>query len=212
MNDDRADLGTKFGDIGQIRDILFGSQIKEYTNRIESVEISLKELRELTDVRIKAVQEDTNRRLEDLKQVLASGFQSAIEAMGDEVKSMNVKDNEEKNEIRQNVDRLSKRLSSNVATLDEAIDKQTRSLRDDLLSSHKKLQSDLLDLRDRLFEELDKRVDLLSTDKIARKDMAEMFFELFLKLKGSEFVGPLQQSADSQGTNYLLPEEAQSRE
>ena len=212
MNDDRADIGTKFGDIGQIRDILFGSQIQEYTNRIESVESSLKDLRELTDARIKAVQEDTNRRLEDLKQLLSSGFQSAIEAMGDDFKSMNVKDNEEKNEIRQNFYRLSKRLSSNLATLDEAIDKQTRSLRDDLLSSHKKLQSDLLDLRDRLFEELDKRVDLLATDKIARKDMAEMFFELFLKLKGTEFISPLQQSAESQGTNYLLPEEVQSRE
>jgi hypothetical protein len=212
MNDDRVDIGTKFGDIGQIRDILFGSQIQEYTNRIESVESSLKDLRELTDARFRAVQEDTNRRLEDLKQVLSSGFQSAIEAMGDELKSMNAKDNEEKNEIRQNVDRLSKRLSSNVATLDEAIDKQTRSLREDLLSSHKKLQSDLLDVKDRLFEELDKRVDLLATDKVARKDMAEMFFELFLKLKGTEFISPLQQSGESQGTNYLLPEETQSRE
>ncbi|HBE20173.1 MAG TPA: hypothetical protein DEG17_04300 [Cyanobacteria bacterium UBA11149] len=211
MNDER-DLGARFGDIGQIRDILFGAQIKEYTNRLESVESSLKELRDLTDDRIKALQEDNIRRLEDLKQILTSGFQSAIEAMGDEIKSMNLKDNEEKNEIRQNIDRLSKRLSSNVATLDEAIDKQTRSLRDDLLSSHKKLQSDLLDLRDRIFEELDKRVDLLATDKIARKDMAEMFFELFLKLKGSELVPPLQQGGESQGTNYLLPEEAQSRE
>lgn len=212
MNDDRADIGTKFGDIGQIRDILFGSQIQEYTNRIESVESSLKDLRELTEARFRAVQEDTNRRLEDLKQVLSSGFQSGIDAIEDELKSMNVKDNEEKNEIRQNVDRLSKRLSSNVATLDEAIDKQTRSLRDDLLSSHKKLQSDLLDLKDRLFEELDKRIDLLVTDKVARKDMAEMFFELFLKLKGTEFITPLQQSSESQGSNYLLPEEAQSRE
>lgn len=211
MNDER-DLGARFGDIGQIRDILFGAQIKEYTNRLESVESSLKELRDLTDDRIKVLQEDNIRRLEDLKQILTSGFQSAIEAMGDEIKSMNVKDNEEKNEIRQNIDRLSKRLSSNVATLDEAIDKQTRSLRDDLLSSHKKLQSDLLDLRERIFEELDKRVDLLATDKIARKDMAEMFFELFLKLKGSELVPPLQQGGESQGTNYLLPEEAQSRE
>lgn len=211
MTDSNVDLGARFGDIGQIRDILFGSQIKEYTNRIESVETSLKDLRELTDNRIKAVQEDTNRRLEDLKQVLSSGFQSAIETMGDELKSMNLKDNEDKSEIRQNIDRLSKRLSSNVATLDEAIDKQTRTLRDDLLSSHKKLQSDLLDLRDGIFEELDKRVDILSTDKVARKDMAEMFFELFLKLKGTEFVTPLQ-SGESQVTNYLLPEEAQSRE
>lgn len=209
MSDERVDVSSRFGDIGQIREILFGSQLKEYSNRLDSLEGALKDLREKTDQRLKELQEDSNRHIEEVKQGFSTGLQTAVEALGEQIKSMSLKDEEEKTDIRQEIDRLSKRLSSNVATLDEAIDKQTRSLREDLLSSHKKLQTDILDAKNRIFEELDKRASLLATDKIARKEMAEMFFELFLKLKGNEFAPPLQEGAESSGSNYLLPEESQ---
>ncbi len=42
--------------------------------------------------------------------------------------------------------------------------------------------------------------------------MAEMFFELFLKLKGTEFVSPLPEGSEAQTTNYLLPENPEQSE
>ncbi|HEY9613693.1 hypothetical protein [Allocoleopsis sp.] len=210
MNDTSADMGQGFGNVDQIRDILFGPQLKEYSNRIQSLEVALKEYKEETDKRLINLKLETDKSLERVQQVLSTEFQSGLEELTKELRSIGVRNEEERNETLQQIDRLSKRLSSNVATLDEAIDKQTRSLRDDLLSSHKKLQGDLMELRNQFFEELEKRISPLTAVKMAKEDMAELFFELVLKLKGTDLVAPWKEPGDSQKANYFLPEESRT--
>lgn len=210
MNDTNANIGQGFGNVDQIRDILFGPQLKEYSNRIQSLEIALKEYKEETDKRLITLKLETDKSLERLQQVLSTEFQSGLEELTKELRSIAARNEEERNETLQQIDRLSKRLSSNVATLDEAIDKQTRSLRDDLLSSHKKLQGDLMELRNQFFEELEKRISPLTAVKMAKEDMAELFFELVLKLKGTDLVAPWKDPGDSQKANYFLPEESRT--
>lgn len=208
MNDNRVDAGQGFGNIDQIRDILFGAQIKEYSNRVQSLESAIKELREETDKRFATLKSDTDKSIERAQQIISTEFRSAIEDLTKELKSISVREEEERTETQQQLERLSKRLSSNVATLDEAIDKQTRSLREDLLSSHKRLQGDIAEARNQFFEELEKRVSALAASKIAKEDMAALFFELVLKLKGTEMVSPWKEVGDSPTHNYLLPEES----
>lgn len=211
MNDRQADISQGFGNIDQIRDILFGSQLKGYSNRLDSLEATLKELKEDTDKRLTTLKLETDKSIDKAQQALSTEFKAAFEGLSEELKSMRIKDDEQKDEMGQQIERLSKRLSTNVATLDEALDKQTRSLRDDLLSSHRKLQGDLMDLRNQLFEHLEKRASTLAADKVAREDMAEMFFELVLKLKGTEFVPPWKEGAKSNESKYLLPEESEDK-
>lgn len=210
MNDTNANIGQGFGNVDQIRDILFGPQLKEYSNRIQNLEIALKEYKEETDKRLITLKLETDKSLERVQQVLSTEFQSGLEELTKELRSIAARNEEERNETLQQIDRLSKRLSSNVATLDEAIDKQTRSLRDDLLSSHKKLQGDLMELRNQFFEELEKRISPLTAVKMAKEDMAELFFELVLKLKGTDLVAPWKDPGDSQKANYFLPEESRT--
>ncbi|MGB7056164.1 MAG: hypothetical protein WBD58_00515 [Geitlerinemataceae cyanobacterium] len=197
MNDDsKAALRERLGNIDQIRDILFGSQLRDYDTRLEQVEST-----------VSVLQQEIRDRTDDLKQSLFKEIQAVVEALEKKIKSMTLKDNEEKVDIRQQLDRLSKRLSANVTTLDETIDKQTSALRDDMTASREKLQGDVLDLRNQIFDELDKRIANLSKSKVARDDMAEILFEVGLRLKGSEFVPELKEAADSD-SGYLLPEKS----
>ncbi|MGB7274811.1 MAG: hypothetical protein WBC69_16060 [Geitlerinemataceae cyanobacterium] len=197
MNDDsKAALRERLGNIDQIRDILFGSQLRDYDTRLEQVEST-----------VSVLQQEIRDRTDDLKQSLFKEIQAVVEALEKKIKSMTLKDNEEKVDIRQQLDRLSKRLSANVTTLDETIDKQTSALRDDMTASREKLQGDVLDLRNQIFDELDKRIANLTKSKMARDDMAEILFEVGLRLKGSEFVPELKEAADKD-SGYLLPEQS----
>lgn len=197
MNDEsKAALRERLGNIDQIRDILFGSQLRDYNTRLDQVEST-----------VSVLQQEIRDRTDDLKQSLFKEIQAVVEALEKKIKSMTLNDSEEKVDIRQQLDRLSKRLSANVTTLDETIDKQTSVLRDDLTSSREKLQGDLLDLRNQIFDELDKRIANLAKSKVARDDMAEILFEVGLRLKGSEFVPELKEAADKD-SGYLLPEKS----
>lgn len=191
--DNKAALRERLGNIDQIREILFGSQLRDYSNRLEQVETNLTVLqRELRD------------RTEEIKQVFSTEVQAALEGMEKKLKNLAVKDEEDKIEIRENIDRLSKRLSTNVANLDEAIDQQTTSLRNDLLASREKLQEDLLTLRVQLFEDLEKHFSKLTQSKVAREDMAEMLFEFGLRLQGKNVIPELQDAVNEDDALVIL--------
>lgn len=197
MNDEsKAAMRERLGNIDQIRDILFGSQLRDYDTRLDQVEST-----------VSVLQQEIRDRTDDLKQSMFKEIQAVVDALEKKIKSMTLKDNEEKVDIRQQLDRLSKRLSANVTTLDETIDKQTSVLRDDLTSSREKLQGDILDLRNQIFDELDKRIANLTKSKVARSDMAEILFEVGLRLKGSEFVPELKEAADND-SGYFLPDKS----
>ena len=70
-----------------------------------------------------------------------------------------------------------------------------------------KLQEDVHNLRTQIFEQLDLRFATLSGVKVSRDDMAELLFELGMRLKGTEFVPKLKQAAeDSVDTDVRLIE------
>ncbi|MGB3200381.1 MAG: hypothetical protein WBA99_05740 [Nodosilinea sp.] len=196
----KADFRDQISNIDQIRDILFGSQLRDHNSRLEQIESNLS-----------GFQQEIRDRTEEVKQVLTTELQASVEGLEKKLKSLALKDNEEKVDLRQQLDLLSKRLSSNVQRLDETVDEQTSSLRDDFLANREKLQEDILTLRNQIYEELERRVSALTDTKIAKEDMAEMLFELGLRLKGTEFVPQLRQAADSKqldGSNPALPEAA----
>ncbi|NET33038.1 MAG: hypothetical protein F6K19_13635 [Cyanothece sp. SIO1E1] len=168
-------LREQLGNIDQIREILFGPEIRASSNRLEQIE-----------TRLSVLKQEVHDRTEEMKQVLSTEIKAEFEALEKKVKTLNLKDNEEKVEIRQQIDRISKQLASNVDVLNETIDQQTTSLRNDFLASRDKLQDDFRGLRKQVSEEMERRIAILTEAKVARGDMAEMLFELGLRLKGSE--------------------------
>ncbi|MGA1626310.1 MAG: hypothetical protein ACO4AJ_11925 [Prochlorothrix sp.] len=229
----KADLRDRLGNIDQIRDILFGPQVREFVARLDQLERTLanqqQELRGRIDEVRQAVTADLRSELEaldkklrnsvvkdeeekqdirqqidtlnkrlgtvsdSLEDALEEEIETTLETLNQRLKEAATKDEEEKFELRQQIDLLSKKLSSNVEALDEAIDTQTNTLREDFVSSRDSLQEELSDLRTQIFEELERYVSMLSEVKISKDDMAELLFELGLRLKGTEFVPELQE-------------------
>jgi hypothetical protein len=249
----KSDLRDRLGNIDQIRDILFGAQLRDYNNRLEQLESSLsilhQEIRTRTeevkqvlstefqaandalDKRLKSMAlkdesekvelrqqlESLNKRLtasaDELKQDFFGDIQGAIESVDKKMRLSSQKDEEEKADLRQQLERLNARLTSNVETLDNTIDQQTVALRNDLLASREKLQQDLSTLQDRVFEEMTKRITRLGENKLGRAVLADMLFEVVLKLKETEFVPEVKAAAatDTEG-GYLLAEGEEGQE
>ena len=232
----KADLRERLGNIDQIRDILFGPQLREYTTRLEQLErdvsatqqdlrsrsdeirqsvlaelqsavetidrriraLSLKDDEEKLDIRqqIEAINKRMANTAEELQESIAEELDDLAENADKRFKTMQARDAEEKFELRQQLDLLSKRLSGNIEALDETLDKQTSALQENLQETQTKFQSEISDLRTQIFEELERYCSMLSQVKVSRDDMAELLFELGLRLKGSEFVPELNEVAN----------------
>jgi gas vesicle protein len=192
----KEEMRERLGNIDQIRDIIFGAQLREYDNRFDKIDSDLS-----------MMQQDMQARIEQVKTVLSGEMKAAVDSLEKKVKSLTSNTQEESADIRQQVDRVNRKFSSSMEALDEAIDNQTSSLRDELSQTRERLSEETRTLKTQVFEELDRRFSMLRDVKVSRDDMAEILFELGMRLKGTEFVPELKGVADNKlNTEFLLPE------
>ena len=192
----KEEMRERLGNIDQIRDIIFGAQLREYDNRFDKIESD-----------ITMLQQDIQTRLEQVKSVLTIELRTAFDSIDKKFKSLNLTTQEDTADIRQQIDRVNRKFSSSIEALDEALDSQTSSMRQDFSQSRDQLQEELRGLKTQVLEELDRRFSVLREVKVSRDDMAEILFELGMRLKGSEFVPELKEVADnSLDSGRLLPD------
>jgi ElaB/YqjD/DUF883 family membrane-anchored ribosome-binding protein len=188
----KEDVRDRLGNIDQIRDIIFGAQLRDYDNRLMQIESDFVVL-----------QQDVRDRVEQMRTSLTNEFKLAVDAIEKKLKVVNTNAQEEASELRQQIDRLQRKLAGNVQTLDECLDTQVNALRNDLNSARDAMQTDVNALRDIVLEELDRRSSQLQGNKVSKDDMAEVLFELGMRLKGNEFIPQLRDLSGKEGQDSV---------
>lgn len=181
----RDEIRERLGNIDQIRDIIFGAHLREFTSRLDKSEAD-----------VAAIQQEVSDRLSELKSVLAIELRAAVESIDKRLKTISASTQEEAADLRQQFDRINRKFTNSIETLDETVEAQRIALRDELAQTRDNLQSDTRELRSLVLEELDRHFSILREDKISKDDMAELLFELGMRLKGSEFVPELREAAE----------------
>jgi DNA anti-recombination protein RmuC len=181
----REDVRERLGNIDQIRDVIFGTQLREYDNRFTKLESDMSLL-----------QQEMRSHFEQLKANFSAEMKSAVEVLDKKLKSVSLTSQEDAIDLRQQVDRLNRKFSNSVQSLDETLDTQTTSIRDEVLQTKVKLQEDMTGLRELILEELDRRFSQLRESKVSKDDMAETLFALGMRIKEAEFIPQLREAAD----------------
>jgi hypothetical protein len=198
----KEEMRERMGNIDQIRDIIFGAQLREYNSRIEKIESNLSLL-----------EQEMRDRAEQVKNTCIKEMRAAIESLESKHQTLSLNSQNENAEMRQAMERLNKKFSGSIEMLDKTVERQTGSLQKDLSESREKLHEDIHHLRSQIFEELDRRFSTMKAAKVSRDDMAEILFELGLRLKGTEFEPELKEAAGGDTANDMpLLEAGQSSE
>jgi hypothetical protein len=134
-------------------------------------------------------------RIEQTKTVYATELRAAVDSLEKKLKSLNMTVQNDNSEIRQTIDIVNKKFSGNLESLDNSLEKQTNNLHNELSETREKLQEDIRSLRSYIFEELERRFSLINDGKVAKDDMADILFELGLRIKGTEFAPELKEAA-----------------
>jgi hypothetical protein len=171
------------GNIEQIRNIILGPQTREYNRRFEKIESELS-----------AFQEEINYRLDEAKDTLSRELRNAVDALDRRIKSLNAVGKEEWSELREHLDSADEKFSNSLQQFRLEVETNTKSLREELYQARGKVQEDLLSLKTHIYEELHKQLVNLEDHNVAREQMAEILFELGMRIKGVEFVSDLKYS------------------
>ena len=104
----REEVRERLGNIDQIRDIIFGAQIREYETRFGKLESD-----------ISLLQQEMRSHVEQLKANFAAEQKAGFENLEKKLKLFNLNNEEEAADLRLSVDRLNRKLSNSVQSLDQ---------------------------------------------------------------------------------------------
>ncbi|HEY9638353.1 MAG TPA: hypothetical protein V6D14_33500 [Coleofasciculaceae cyanobacterium] len=193
----KEEMRERIGNIDLIRDIIFGSKLQEYDNRIDKLEANFSSL-----------EKEMRDRFEQVKTDCLTELRASVESLEQKIKSLSLTHQKDNADTRQLIDRSYKNFSSSLESIDRTVVSQTTSLRKELSETREKLQDDTRELKSQIFDELQKRFSLLSDAKVSKNDIADILFELGLRMKGAEFAPELKEGAEKNGSDDVLLIEA----
>jgi hypothetical protein len=159
------------GNVDKIRDILFGTQMRDYESRFARLEETL--VKETSEIR------DTNRRrFDQLESYIKKEFETLQARLKAERDERADGANHHSRELRE----LSDSLNRRIRDLDDRESGVERDLRNDLLQQARNLTDEIRARHDEMTAILEKRVGELRDGKTDRAALATLFSEVALRL------------------------------
>ncbi len=157
--------------VDKIRDILFGSQIKNYESRFARLEDTL--ARETTELK-----ETMQRRFESVE----GFFRKEAEALAGRLKAEREERNEALKSIARDLKGTSDTLSKKILELENKTAEEQSSLRQELMQESRKLLEEIRHKSDSLTALIERRGDELRDQKVDRAALASLLTEMALQL------------------------------
>lgn len=159
------------GNIDKIRDILFGSQARDFDRRFSRLEDRLvKEMSEMRD--------DTRKKLDALEEFIKSEVKSLTDRLTSEQNARldNVKD------LSNDLKELSHNFDRKVTQINEQSAKSESDLRQQLLNQSKNLSEEIQKRHNEALDNLEREASEIREDKADRTAIANIFNEMALRL------------------------------
>jgi predicted nucleic acid-binding Zn-ribbon protein len=193
------DMRERLGNIDQVRELLFGHIVSDYEQRFDN---SVQRLSRL-EAEVASFQSEIRSQLNHLQESLTSELRSGLNALEKQVQYLSFNAHEQTNHLQYRVHEIEQKSETSLDTLQKTITSQTSGLKTELSQAKEQLDTALRTLEKRVFEEIDKDLAGIKNGKISRVDLADLLFELCLKVKGADFIPQLPAAP----SDYLLPEQ-----
>jgi hypothetical protein len=157
--------------LDKVRDILFGSQLREVERRFARLEERL--IKETSDLR-----EDVKKRLE----ALDSYMRKETESLAGQLKAEHHDRMESHDSVSRDLKETGRSLERRLSTLDEQSSKAQRELRQQMLDQHQRLSDDIRQKVDEVLAALARETGELRSDKADRAALATLLTEMAMRL------------------------------
>lgn len=189
----RSDETAGAGNIEKVRDILFGTQMRDYEKRFARLEERMAKevsnLREETRKRFDAIENYAKKEVESLSDRLAAEQNERTESVKREAELSSERLKAEQNERAEAQKELSKELKEanrllekRIAQLDDLIGKTSRDLRQQILDQSKELSDSIRLKYDDSMAALERVARELRLDKVDRSKLSELLMGMALQL------------------------------
>ncbi len=168
--------------VDRIREILFGSQMREYAQRFAQLEERL--LRETGELKT-----EVRRRLDSLE----AYTKQEIEALSDRLKVERSERTDAVDRVTRDLVEAARGLERRLAQSDEQLSKGVRELRQLVLERHHSLSEELTQCLGKSEMNQNRRLEELRASAVDRAALASLLTEVALRIRGESLVTGLEE-------------------
>ena len=183
------EIRRKLGNLTQIRELLFGEQIddydkkfQQYQKRIEEIESNLKAL----ESNFQQFKLDQKQRLDRLQNDLSDEISTAINSLEKKLQYLSLNTSNEVAKINKNIEANMQKNSQIIDAIAKRFDTQNQHVKEEITQTKTDLEKDLVSVKQELLELLEQDLSNLTKNKVSRHDLANLLFEVCLKIKGTD--------------------------
>lgn len=163
--------------VDKIRDILFGSQMRDYEKRFTRLEERM--IKEVNTLR-----EESRKRSDSIEDYI----KKEMESMGDQLKEEQSARIESDKELAKELEDATKAFEKKTGKLDEQQSKNSRDLRQQILDLSKDLSDDIRKKHEETAAVLEQLAQELRSEKLDRAALSELFVEMAMRLSGDSAI------------------------
>jgi SMC interacting uncharacterized protein involved in chromosome segregation len=199
----KNEIRKRLGNITQLQELLFGEQVAQYDRKLDQHNQRLNKL----ESEFERLQLVISERFDQLENNLTQKINSTANSLARKIKYLSITTQEENSKIQQEIDVISQNNYDNINFLQNRLNSETNSLKTEIVRTKATLDRDVQLLKQQISEKLERNLSELSEGKVSRSDLAELLFELCIKIKGADLVPELPEAATNEiSTDLILPE------
>lgn len=198
----KQQIRERLGNLDQIRDLLFGQKIEdydrqfqEYKNRIDKLESDLQQFHS-----------ETNNRFTLLQNSLSTEIRSGFDSLEQKIRFLNLTAKEKNSKLKQEIDDLELKTRQNLDYSYKYLTSKTNKLSEEIDRVKAELSESITFFKQQTMSQIDKDFLDLKDSKISRIDLAEVLFELCLKLRGNESFSRIKEAEEEYKFSKLSAE------
>lgn len=166
--------------VDQIRDLIFGSQIKEFDEKFNHM-----------DANIKSLHEQLKRTFEESHSTLQKETGRALEVLEKKIDNLSTTTHKERSSLKELIDTLDENLQDKLGLQKEEFDAKLKITKENISDEQQKVSASIQATREELNHLLQKKLAALSDDKLSRDSMAQMLLEVAMKIQGTDMAAML---------------------
>lgn len=166
--------------VGKIRDIIFGANMREYDERFARLDEQLNK-------EVKRLRDETDTRMDKFEDYV----RDELGKLSDKLTAEKKERQEEEKGIGNDMSALEDRLTTAIGDVDAQLAHDAQEIRENLREQAKELMNSMRQLQDDLSTALDKQSGVLRDAKVDRAALSDMFTEMAMRLNGELELPPV---------------------
>lgn len=161
--------------VDQIRDLIFGSQIKDFEEKFNQLNSTLKILE---DKMTKAFNESHAK--------LQKETGRALEVLEKKIDNLSATTHKERGKLKELIDTTDESLLDQIVNQKDEFDVKLKIMKENTSDEHQKIAESIDAMKREISETLQVRLATLSDDKLSRDSMAQMLLDVAMKIQGTD--------------------------